>query len=153
MARARINVNFDSSFEETIKRLQDDKDRETGVAIFETLADLMVFCAMVGRNKFNDCNGVKFKSKVHPIWTDIIERRRKEGVAYLLALDAQEDHSSSGNILRPENEEEMWDYLQNFAFLGLQEIEKWFAERPHVEPKDVILDKMKEVAIKEGLGN
>ena len=51
------------------------------------------------------------------------------------------------------NEEEMWDYLQNFAFLGLQEIEKWFAERPHVEPKDVILDKMKEVAIKEGLGN
>ena len=47
----------------------------------------------------------------------------------------------------------MWAYLEKFASLGLQEIEVWIngSGSLNVDPKDIILEKMKEIAIKEGL--
>ena len=64
-----------------------------------------------------------------------------------------EDHQNDGNILREENEREMWDYLQNYAFLGLQQIEIWLNDpgNASIEPKDIILDEMKKIAVREGL--
>jgi|LWDU01.1.fsa_nt_gi hypothetical protein len=146
---ARVAMNFDSSFKETIIKLYDTKDSETGEAVFSTLAELMVFCAMVGRYKFDNCNGVEIGSKIREIGSDTFHNLGLDGIAFLLALESQDEVASSGNILRDENEKEMWGYLQDFAFLGLQEIEMWFVERPRDRPHYVILDKMKELAINE----
>ena len=63
--------------------------------------------------------------------------------------------NSLSNILREENEKEMWAFLQNYAFLGLQQIEIWFSDpsNANIDPKDIILEKMKETAIRDGLHN
>ena len=47
----------------------------------------------------------------------------------------------------------MWEYIQNFAFLGLQQIEKWMnaSGNLNIDPKNIILDKMKEIALRDGL--
>ena len=146
---ARVTLNFDDQFNETIGKLYDEKDTDTGDRLFPTLVDLMVFCAMVGRDAFDDCNGVKINTKGREISSDVFQTQNKSGIAYLLALD----HKSDGNILREESDKEMWTYMQNFAFLGLQQIEKWInaSGNLNVDPKNIILEKMKEIAIRDGL--
>ena len=146
---ARVTLNFDDQFNETIGKLYDEKDTDTGDRLFPTLVDLMVFCAMVGRDTFDNCDGVKVSSKGREISSEVFQTQGKAGIAYLLALD----HKNDGNILREDKDKEMWNYIQNFSFLGLQQIEKWIngSGNLNVDPKDIILDKMKEIAIRDGL--
>jgi dnd system-associated protein 4 len=146
---ARVALRLDNQFSDVIRQLFEEKDSVTGVSIFPTLADLMVFAAMVGRDKFDDCSDVKVGASGREISSDVIQNQGKDGVAYLLALD----HNNDGNILREENEKEMWDYLQNYAFLGLQQIEIWLNDpgNASIEPKDIILAEMKQIASREGL--
>ena len=148
---ARVALHLDIQFTDIINKLFDDKDSVTGDRIFPTLVDLMIFAAMVGRDKFDDCSDVKVGTTGREISSDVIQNQRKDGIAYLLALDNDND----GNILREENEKEMWAFLQNYAFLGLQQIEIWFSDpsNANIEPKDIILEKMKETAIRDGLHN
>tara|TARA_B110000008_G_C16837388_1_gene511160 strand:- start:171 stop:623 length:453 start_codon:yes stop_codon:yes gene_type:complete len=145
----RVALHFDEQFNETIGKLYDEKDSETGDRLFPTLVDLMVFCAMVGRDSFDDCDGVKVNSKGREISSEVFQSQNKAGIAYLLALD----HKQDGNILREESDKEMWEYIQNFAFLGLQQIEKWMnaSGNLNIDPKNIILDKMKEIALRDGL--
>ena len=146
---ARVALRLDNQFSDVIRQLYEEKDSVTGISIFTTLADLMVFAAMVGRDKFDDCVDVKARSSGREISSDVIVNQGRDGVAYLLALD----HQNDGNILREENEREMWDYLQNYAFLGLQQIEIWLNDpgNTSIDPKDIILDEMKKIAVREGL--
>ena len=146
---ARVALRLDNQFSDVIRQLYEEKDSVTGVSIFPTLADMMVFAAMVGRDKFDDCSDVKVGATGREISSDVIQNQGKDGVAYLLALD----HNNDGNILREENEREMWDYLQNYAFLGLQQIEIWINDpgNASIEPKDIILAEMKKIASREGL--
>jgi dnd system-associated protein 4 len=146
---ARVALRLDNQFSDVIRQLFEEKDSVTGDSIFPTLADLMVFSAMVGRDKFDDCSDVKVSATGREISSDVIQNLGKDGVAYLLALD----HNNDGNILREENEREMWDYLQNYAFLGLQQIEIWINDpgNASIEPKDIILAEMKKIASREGL--
>jgi dnd system-associated protein 4 len=145
----RVALHFDEQFNETIGKLFDEKDSETGDRLFPTLVDLMVFCAMVGRDSFDDCDGVRVNSKGREISSEVFQSQNKAGIAYLLALD----HKQDGNILREESDKEMWEYIQNFAFLGLQQIEKWMnaSGNLNIDPKNIILDKMKEIALRDGL--
>ena len=145
----RVTLHFDEQFNETIGKLFDEKDSETGDRLFPTLVDLMVFCAMVGRDSFDDCDGVRVNSKGREISSEVFQSQNKAGIAYLLALD----HKQDGNILREESDKEMWEYIQNFAFLGLQQIEKWMnaSGNLNIDPKNIILDKMKEIALRDGL--
>ena len=126
---ARVALHLDEQFSDTINKLFDEKDRETGERLFPTLVDLMVFAAMVGREAFDDCKGVKVSTNGREISSDVVLNLNRDGIAYLLALDDNQDR----NILREENDKEMWDYPQNYAFLGLQQIEKWLVSlRIHI---------------------
>jgi len=144
----RIDLRLDEQFSDTISKLYDEKDKLTGERVFANLVDLMVFSAMVGRDKFDNCADVKV-GRGRAISSDVIQNLHGDGVAYLLALDDKND----GNILREENDKEMWEYIQNYAFLGLQEIDKWINGTGNLgaDPKDIILQKMKDIAIRDGL--
>ena len=144
---ARVALHLDEQFSDTINKLFDQKDKVTGERLFPTLVDLMVFAAMVGRDTFDDCKGVKVSAKGREISSDVVQNQNRDGIAYLLALDGNKD----GNILREENDKEMWDYLQNYAFLGLQQIETWLngSGNLNLDPKDVLIEKMKEIAVRE----
>ena len=144
---ARVALHLDEQFSDTINKLFDEKDKVTGERLFPTLVDLMVFAAMVGRDAFDDCKGVKVSAKGREISSDVVQNQNRDGIAYLLALDGNKD----GNILREENDKEMWDYLQNYAFLGLQQIETWLngSGNLNLDPKDVLIEKMKEIAVRE----
>ena len=144
---ARVALHLDEQFSDTINKLFDEKDKVTGERLFPTLVDLMVFAAMVGRDTFDDCKGVKVSAKGREISSDVVQNQNRDGIAYLLALDGNKD----GNILREENDKEMWDYLQNYAFLGLQQIETWLngSGNLNLDPKDVLIEKMKEIAVRE----
>ena len=152
---ARIALHFDESFRQRIEELYDTKDSETGNAIFPTLASLMAFCAMVGRHRFSTSDGVKYTSKIREVGSDTMHGLRFDEVAFLLALDAKTElgkERTDGNILSEENEKEMWKYFEDYVFLGFEEIENWLSKRPNENAKDVILDRMKELAVNEGLG-
>ena len=69
--------------------------------------------------------------------------RDKQDIAYLLALDG----TKSGEIMRSGNENEIWKYLENYAYLGCEEINKWIFESPIDELYDVVLNKIMEAAI------
>ena len=144
---ARVALHLDEQFSDTINKLFDEKDKVTGERLFPTLVDLMVFAAMVGRDTFDDCKGVKVSAKGREISSDVVQNQNRDGIAYLLALDGNKDR----NILREENDKEMWDYLQNYAFLGLQQIETWLngSGNLNLDPKDVLIEKMKEIAVRE----
>jgi dnd system-associated protein 4 len=146
---ARVALHLDGKFTDLISKLFDEPDKDTGEKIFPTLVDLMVFAAMVGRDKFKSCNDVKLTPGGREISSHVIQNLNRDGIAYLLALDDNRD----GNILREENDKEMWGYLEKFSSLGLQEIEVWLngSGSLNVDPKDIILEKMKEIAIRDGL--
>ena len=148
---ARVALRLDGQFSELISKLFDEPDKDTGDKLFPTLVDLMVFAAMVGRDKFKSCADAKLAPNGREISSDVIQNKNRDGIAYLLALDDNRD----GNILREENDKEMWGYLEKFASLGLQEIEIWLngTGSLNVDPKDIILEKMKEIAIRESLQN
>jgi len=140
---------LDKKFSVTVGKLFDEKDTETGERLFPTLVDVMVFAAMVGRDSFDDCSGTKVGTDGREVPTRFIQTQNRDGIAYLLALDNNQD----GNILREENDKEMWDYLQNYASLGLQQIHSWLEGKGNLNtsPKDILLEKMKEIAIRDGL--
>ena len=69
--------------------------------------------------------------------------RDKQNIAYLLALDG----TKSGEIMRAGNENEIWKYLESYAYLGCEEINKWIIDSPIDEVYEVVLNKIMEAAI------
>ena len=92
---ARVALHLDGQFTDLISKLFDEPDKDTGDKLFPTLVDLMVFAAMVGRDKFKNCNDVKLSSNGREISSDVIQNKNRDGVAYLLALDEIEMATSS----------------------------------------------------------
>jgi len=138
------SVYFDGSFSERVRQLAVEKDEGTGNAIFPNLFSLMIFAAMVGRHYKDSCSNVKVDSKINEIPDRIFIANNLDGIAYLLALDSTKD----GEILREGNENELWKYLENYAMLGMQEIDLWLKEEPYLKAHDVILHFMKIEAAK-----
>jgi len=138
------NVYFDGRFVERVRQLTVERDEETGNSVFPNLFSLMIFAAMVGRHYKDSCNNVKVESRINEIADRVFIGNNLDGIAYLLALDATKD----GEILREGNENELWKYLENFALLGMQEIDLWLQEEPYMKAHDVILHNMKIEAAK-----
>ena len=100
----------------------------------------MIFAAMVGRHRNDTCENVDFSSsRVNEIADRVFENNNLDGIVYLLALDAERD----GEILREGNENELWKYLEKYAMLGMQEIDKWLSKDPLAKAHDLILQQMK----------
>lgn len=109
--------------------------------IFNYNFDFMIFAAMVGRSLHDSCENVKINTSHMKIKEETF--RDKQDIAYLLALDG----TKSGEIMRSGNENEIWKYLENYAYLGCEEINKWIIESPIDELYDVVLNKIMEAAI------
>lgn len=137
-------VYFDQQYSERVQQLAFEKDERTGKPVFSNLFSLMIFAAMVGRHYKESCDNVEVISRINEIPDRIFISNNLDGIAYLLALDAERD----GEILREGNENKLWRYLENFALLGMQEIDLWLKEKPLMKPQDVILHFMKIEAAK-----
>ena len=109
--------------------------------IFNYNFDFMIFAAMVGRSIFDSCENVKINKSHMVIREETF--RDKQDIAYLLALDG----TKSGEIMRSGNENEIWKYLESYAYLGCEEIKKWIVDSPIDELYDVVLNKIMEEAI------
>ncbi|HIF36977.1 MAG TPA: hypothetical protein EYQ70_00940 [Marine Group III euryarchaeote] len=134
------NVYFDGYYSNRIKQLAVERDERTGKSIFSNNYSLMIFAAMVGRHHNDTCENVDFSSsRVNEIADRVFENNNLDGIVYLLALDAERD----GEILREGNENELWKYLEKYAMLGMQEIDKWLSKDPLAKAHDLILQQMK----------
>jgi len=109
--------------------------------IFNYNYDFMIFAAMVGRSLHDSCDHVKINKSHMVIKEETF--RDKQNIAYLLALDG----TKSGEIMRAGNENEIWKYLESYAYLGCEEINKWIIDSPIDEVYEVVLNKIMEAAI------
>jgi hypothetical protein len=103
----------------------------------------MIFAAMIGR-KFNESTeDVKVEKGNKEIPDRIFKNMDKDSIVYLLALDAEKN----GEILRGDDDNKLWKYIENYAYLGCQEIEKWIAERVGHDLEDILLEQIKQIAL------
>lgn len=139
------SLYFDKRYTDVVSALYDDKDEVTGKGVFDSLWQLMIFLAMVGRQKkkiFTNMQRLEPKNRVREIKESIFEQVNKDGIAYLLAIDQDQN----GEILREGNEDKIWQYLEISAAVGIKEVKSWLAENHQLHPRDVILTKIKEMA-------
>jgi len=109
--------------------------------IFSSNYEFMVFAAMVGRHTHGSCEDVQINKGAMQIKDQTFGD--KDGIAYLLALDGKKH----GEIMRAGNENEVWKYIERYAYLGCEEIKKWEIESPIDDLHDVVLEKIMEAAI------
>lgn len=103
----------------------------------------MVFAAMIGRHFHDSCRDVNVDRSNKEIKDGTFNSTGQDGYAFLLALDAEKD----GEVFRSGRENELYKYIESYAFLGCQEIEKWMADNQWQDhPYEVILSKMMEAA-------
>jgi len=139
------SLYFDKRYTDVVNALYDDKDKITGKGVFDSLWQLMIFLAMVGRQKeknFTKMQRLEAKNRVREIKESIFEQTNKDGFVYLLAIDQDQ----SGEILREGNEDKIWQYLEISAAVGIKEVKSWLTENHQLHPRDVILTKIKETA-------
>lgn len=139
------SLYFDNRYSSVVEKLYDNKDETTGKGVFDTLWQLMIFLAMVGRQKQESCKGevrLETKNRFREIKDFIFEQAHKDGIAYLLAIDQEQN----GEILREGNEDKIWQYLEIYAAIGIEEVDSWLLQYNSLNPREVILTKMKEMA-------
>jgi dnd system-associated protein 4 len=136
-------VYFDKVFTARVTELCEIKNEITKKSIFDTNLDFMIFAAMIGR-KFNESTeDVKVEKGNKEIPDRIFKNMDKDSIVYLLALDAEKN----GEILRGDDDNKLWKYIENYAYLGCQEIEKWIAERVGHDLEDILLEQIKQIAL------
>jgi hypothetical protein len=131
-------VFFDKQFTNMVNNFCDEKNPITKRPIFSTNLNFMVFAAMVGRRFNHTCEHVQINRGTKEIKEVTFNTLGKDGVAFLLARGAEQ----SGEILRDGRENELYKYIENYAFLGCQEIEKWMSDRLTDNPYEVLLEKI-----------
>jgi len=136
-------VYFDSDFSSRINKLTVEKSKLANKPIFPNNYSLMTFAAMVGSYYNSNCDGGKLEKKDKEIGSTLFVDHKLDGIAYLLAIDA----TQNGKILKSEQENEMWKYLEKYSNLGMREMESWFSMSQSIPLEDAILDRMREVAL------
>ena len=109
--------------------------------IFSSNYEFMIFAAMVGRYTHDSCDDVQIKRGLMQIKDHTF--KSKQSIAYLLALESVKD----GQIMKAGNENEIWKYIERYAYLGCEEIKKWIIDSPIEDLHDVVLEKVMEAAI------
>ena len=141
------NVHFDESYSSLIDRLAiKEKDTDSGQPIYKNYYNLIIFLAMVGRHHHVNCDHGKIQGrKIHEVPDRLFETNNLDGYAYLLALDSTKD----GEILRGNNDNEMWSYLEKYANLGMQIVDSWFSKEPHLNTVDILISQIKIEALNQ----
>jgi dnd system-associated protein 4 len=109
--------------EHIVERLITQKFSDTGVPVFPTIMELLIFAAGIGMTVGRRVE-VPASGKGIPI--RIFENNQKDGFVYLVALaDAKKP-----NALAPENDDEIARAFEEFAAAGLEEIGVWLSDNP-----------------------
>jgi hypothetical protein len=132
-------VYFDKEHSKIVEMFG-DKDNGATKKIFSSNYEFMIFAAMIGRSLHDSCENVKIDGGM---MIKDVTFGDKEDIAYLLALDG----AKNGEIMRSGNENEIWKYLESYAYLGCNEIHKWIMDSPIDELHEVVLNKIMEAAI------
>ena len=135
------SVYFDEKHSKLVEVFCSKGENKSGRKIFSHNTEFMVFAAMVGRKRYDSCDDVEIKrDKSHEIKESYFGD--KDGIAFTLALEGSKD----GEIMRKGNENEIWKYLEKYAYLGCNEIQKWIVDSPMDDPYDVVLEKIMDAA-------
>jgi hypothetical protein len=118
-----------------------DSENDSSKRIFSSNYEFMIFAAMIGRSVHDSCDNVQINKSSKMIKEGTFGD--KQDIAYLLALDG----AKSGEIMRSGNENEIWKYLESYAYLGCEEIRKWIMDSPIEDLHEVVLNKIMEAAI------
>jgi dnd system-associated protein 4 len=142
MARVYIDTKFSDMSTNFVKK----HTKIAGRSIFSTNMEMMIFASMVGYSVEEDWEKKSVDQRGNEIDDSIFVDNRKDGIPYLLALQAIQ----SGDILRDlpvENETQVWKIFENYAHIGFLEIEKWRLDNPSdTDGVDTLLNMIKEKA-------
>ena len=133
-------VYFDKEHVKLVE-LFGDGENDSDKKIFSSNYEFMIFAAMVGRSKHSTCDDVEINRSSKMIKEQTFSD--KENIAYLLAIDGAKD----GEIMRAGNENEIWKFIERYAYLGCEEINKWKIDNPILDLHDVVLEKIMKAAI------
>lgn len=136
-------IYISQEFSELVKILSKNNISETGLSVFKTNMHLTVFSALLGQSLDEDYSCYIVKNQGSEIPERIFINNQMDSAVYLLALHAKKD----GDILREKNDNESWKITEQYAERGFKELNNWFLDRPGSSEVDVILNKMKEVAV------
>jgi dnd system-associated protein 4 len=135
-------IYIPNEYQELAERLGRRSTSKADKPIFNTYMQLMVFAAMIGFEKGAE-EEADSKSKGAEVYSEIFERNSLDGVAYLLAIQ----DTKGADILRDKAENECWKVIENYAALGLGEINNWLLENPgDVDGVETLINKIKSKA-------
>jgi dnd system-associated protein 4 len=125
------------------KRLVSTNLKDTDKSVFPTYMHLSIFAAMVGYHIGKNSDKEEKFEKGNEISDRIYTSNQMDGFTFLLALQ----HTKDGDILRENKEKECWEILEQYAAVGLEEINNWMIDNPSdINGVETILNKLKLVA-------
>jgi dnd system-associated protein 4 len=113
---------LDSS-EPLVERLTSPKLPETGIAVFGTIMDLLIFSAGVG---FANKRMTPVPSTGKAVPFRIFENNQKDGYIFLIALA----HTQDSDAIASQNDDEAARIFEEYAAGGVEEIASWLNETP-----------------------
>jgi dnd system-associated protein 4 len=131
-------VYVSKAHKDLAERLAGVSTKMAGKPIFQTYMHLMVFAAMVGySNKRSE--SLESRNRGAEVYDRVFDNHRMDGVAFLMALDQEQD----GEILRDSRDNECWRIIESYAEAGFQIIQQWLLDQPSdVDGVETILARM-----------
>jgi dnd system-associated protein 4 len=117
------DIRRPDNLEPIVERLTSGDFTETGIPVFPTIMDLLIFAAGVG---FNHNRRVPVPSTGRAIPIRIFENNQKDGYLHLVALAKKEDPT----VLTTDFDDETVKMFEEFAAGGLEIISDWFSNSP-----------------------
>lgn len=107
-----------------MRKLADVHHPTTGKSIFPTIRELMCFAAVLG---FENDKRKKLQHDTNDVDARNVEKSQQtQDLIYLIALAAEKD----AEILRDDNEEQMYQIFEEYAEGGFEILEQWMREKP-----------------------
>lgn len=133
------DVRIDRSVANIPEELTDGGEGSGGIKLFNTLAEVLVFAAILGQS-----HGRKKpieEARPNPIRFGIFQNTNLDSYIYLLAINESEGFE----ILKDENLSDAITIFESYAFGGLELISEWI-EKSGKGLHDAILEQMSLVA-------
>jgi dnd system-associated protein 4 len=115
-------VNRSKKWADLVKKYVHDNHPHSGRGLFETIKDLMYFCALLGYDDGNRTPLEVYKEYgVDDIQAHIFTNDKNVGIIFAIALVEEK----SASIFKEEKEEEMIQIFEEYANRGFEILEQW----------------------------
>lgn len=117
-------IKRSQKFEDLVRKLADVHHPTTGKSVFPTIRELVCFAAILG---FENDRRKKLQNDTNDVDARNVEKSQQtQDLIYLIALAVEKDVE----ILRDENEEQMYRIFEEYAEGGFEILELWMREKP-----------------------